>query len=139
MRHTEETKKIISECAKRQHAEGRAVVVINEPWVKAKMAITKSGVPLTEAHCVALSAAKIGVPQSDSQVAAFTEAQHKDESGTNAAKLTRKEAWHIKFNLLPSGIDACIIANNYDLHPKSIENIESERSWAFVKEDDYDA
>ena len=63
-------------------------------------------------------------------------ASHKSKK-PGGAKLTRHEAWFIKYCLLPYGISISEIAKQYSISTKSVKNISKNITWGWLKEDDY--
>lgn len=112
---------------------------------RSKIAKALSGRPLSPEHRLAISTAllststKPGKPRdwTMDEVKRMTADQHSRPNGTYASKLTREEAWEIKFKLLPLGLPLNKIAGLYDVHWKSVSNIKHGRTWEFLQLDDY--
>ena len=136
--HKPEVIERIRQKALQQHAEGRANYTgINSRAAQLKSALSRRGMKRSESHVKAMSDARIGVPKNKEHVETWRLNQYEIPQGPNASKLTRHQAWEIRFKLMPAGISTNDIASHYGLHPKTIRNLAAGRSWKFLKEDDY--
>ena len=136
--HRPETIEHIRQKAIQQHAEGRGTAsgfkTLDSIF---KSALSKLGKKLSESHKREVSKARTGLTPTKEQVETFCRSQYNQQQGTNASKLTRYQAWEIRYKLIPAGVSINDIASYYGLHTKTISNIMIGKSWKLLKEDDY--
>lgn len=136
--HTPETIEVIRQAAIKQHAENRGNPSgLNRPESVKKRVITRSKNPKWQEYIrTGRNLQNITPEQRAYGVKRFTEEQHILETGTNASKLTRIQAWAIRhyYSIYMSNKE---ISEIFGITERAIRNIITYRSWKFIKDDDY--
>ncbi len=153
-RHTPEAKRKIGEASKARkaaaHAQPYAVKattgVPKSTETRSKIAQSLLGTKLSPERKEAIrsgllaSDKKLGKPRewTEDEVKGMIDDQQSREDGTYGSKLSRKDAWDIKFKLIPKGVPLNKIGSRYGVHWKSISNIKHGSTWGFLEATDYD-